>query len=103
MVGETKEEIDASNMNVGSVQTAVLDVTDEKSVMEFTNQHLVKGEWDGLVFSAVGKAPHGPIISLPTSQTREIFETKYWDAYLCAKYKSPYLNDGGSILFVLVY
>lgn len=97
---ETGIETEANNRNIGSVQTAVLDVTNEESVMEFTNQHLVKGEWDGLVFSAAGKAPHGPITSLPTSQTRELFETKFWGAYLCAKYVSPYLNDGGSIVFV---
>ena len=87
-------------MNVGSVRTAVSNVTKEESVMEFTNQHLVKGKWAGLVFSAAGKAPHGPITTLPTSQTRELFETKFWGAYLCAKYISPYLNDGGSIVFV---
>ena len=85
---------------IGSVQTAVLDVTNEEEVIEFANKHLTRKKWDGLVFSAAGKAPHGPIQILPTSQTRELFETKFWGAYLCAKHISPYLNDGGSIVFV---
>jgi len=85
---------------IGSVQSAVLDVMSEQSVEKFSEQYLTKGKWDGLVFSAAGKAPHGPIHTLPTSEIRDLFETKFWGAYLCAKYISPYLNDGGSIVFV---
>ena len=88
------------NNNIGNVETAVLDVTNEEEVFQFTTNHLSKGKWDSLVFSAANKAPHGPIQTLPTSQTRELFETKFWGAYLCAKYISPYLNDGGCIVFV---
>lgn len=100
---DTIKNIQQSNLQdikIGNVYTAILDVTNEESVSQFVNQHLVKGKWDGLVFSAAGKAPHGPIQTLPTEQTRELFETKFWGAYLCAKYMSPYLNDGGAIVFV---
>lgn len=115
---------------LGRVQIAVLDVTDEDAIRKFANQlmkdsatansnanananasNLVNDNdsaklesrhqyWDALVFSAAGKAPHGPIAELPTAQTRELFETKFWGAYNCAKYIGPILKRGGSIVFV---
>jgi len=100
------EVTDPSNNNqesismIGNVETAVLDATNEESVQEFTEKYVSKDKWDGLVFSAAAKAPHGPIQTLPTSQTRDLFETKFWGAYLCAKYISPLLNKNGSIVFV---
>lgn len=99
---ETRGDAEALDHHriIGNVQSAVLDVTNEESILEFTKNNLVKGKWDGMVFSAAGKAPHGPIQTLPTSETRNLFETKFWGAFLCAKYISPYLNDGGSIVFV---
>lgn len=91
--------------DIGNVLTAVLDVTDEDAIREFAEKQIQNADgtglhYDALVFSAAGKAPHGPITSLPTSETRELFETKFWGAYNCAKYISPCLRDGGSIIFV---
>ena len=47
--------------------------------------------YDTLVISAAGKAAHGPMRTLPTSDTREMLETKLWTAYHCAKYMSELL------------
>ena len=96
---EIKSHITSSK---GEVESAVLDVTCEQDVQNFAQKVLETSShpWDGLVFSAAGKAPHGSIGDLPTESTRELFETKFWGAYLCAKYMSPYLSHGGCITFV---
>lgn len=83
----------------GLISTAVLDVSNEDSVEQF-GASLTEGLWDGLVFSAAGKAPHGPITELETSQTMELFETKFWGAYRCAKHIAPRLNNDGAVVFV---
>jgi NAD(P)-dependent dehydrogenase (short-subunit alcohol dehydrogenase family) len=81
------------------IQTAVLDATDERAVAEFAGS-LQDERWDSLVISAAGKAPHGPMAELPTSDTREMFESKFWGAYHCAKYFSEKLREGGCVVFV---
>lgn len=92
---------------LGQVQTAVLDVTNEDAIRKFVEElpsvsdnEDESSTWDALVFSAAGRAPHGAIIDLPTADTRELFETKFWGAYNCAKYFGPKLTHGGSIVFV---
>jgi NAD(P)-dependent dehydrogenase (short-subunit alcohol dehydrogenase family) len=52
------------------------------------------------VVSAAGKAPHGALATLPTDSTRELFESKFWSAYHCAKHIGPMLRAGGAIVFV---
>ena len=47
--------------------------------------------WDVLVISVADKAPHGPMLTLPTNDTRYMMETKVWSAYNCAKYFTPVL------------
>ena len=79
--------------------TASLDATDEAAVEDFAAS-IDKQTWDGLVISAAGKAPHGPVESLPTSDTRNLMETKLWTAYHCTKYIGPLLRDGGCVCFV---
>jgi NAD(P)-dependent dehydrogenase (short-subunit alcohol dehydrogenase family) len=81
------------------VMLTTVDATNEEAVQEFAAS-LDTQAWDGLVISAAGRAPHGPVQSLPTSDTRELMETKVWTAYNCAKYVGPKLRDGGSLVFV---
>jgi len=104
-VGGTNSVVSTSGARIGIVYTAVLDVTDEDAVQQFAREQISFQQeqsrtWDALVFSAAGKAPHGPITELPTSQTQELFQTKFWGAYHCAKHISPHLNPGGCIVFV---
>jgi NAD(P)-dependent dehydrogenase (short-subunit alcohol dehydrogenase family) len=82
-----------------NVDVATLDATDETAVETFASS-LDTQTWNGLVISAAGRAPHGPVESLPTSDTRNLMETKVWTAYNCAKYIGPRLCDGGSVCFV---
>ena len=81
------------------VTTAVLDATDEAAVERFASE-LNSGDWDGLVVSTAGRAPHGPVSTLPTESTRDLFESKFWTAYHCAKHIAPRLRPGGAIAFV---
>ena len=96
------KEVDAaakeSNMG-GSVSTTSLDITNEEAVQKF-GESISSDEFDALVVSSAGKAPHGPIDTLPLSETRSLFESKFWGAVHAAKYISPKLRDGGSITFV---
>ncbi len=91
------------------VETAVVDATDEDAVKAFVEERLTPPEslvenktcdWDGLVVSAAGIAPHGPLATLPTSATRDLFESKFWSAYNCAKHIGPALRSGGGVVFV---
>lgn len=80
------------------VQTAVLDATDEDAVQKFASE--LTADWNGLVVSAAGKAPHGPVTDLDSGATRDMFETKFWTAYHSIKHVAPRLEDGGSIALV---
>jgi len=84
------------------VSIADLDVSDEGAVEKFaeTLRESSTESWDALVVSAAGKAPHGPVETLPTSDTRLMMETKVWTAYHCAKHLGPLLQEGGAICFV---
>jgi NAD(P)-dependent dehydrogenase (short-subunit alcohol dehydrogenase family) len=82
-------------------QTSILDVTNEKAVVEFVNQ--LKGQkekWDGLVYTIAGRAPHGSIVGLNTMDTRGIMESKLWGAYHCIKHilSNELLTEGGAIV-----
>lgn len=94
---------DAANEDV--VEIAVLDASDENAVKDFSerltqDENGVAAPYHGLVVSCAGRAPHGPIHALETYRTGDLFRTKYWSAYYCAKYLSSRLQEGGSIAFV---
>lgn len=97
---------DSASSPFDVVATAVLDVTDEQAVEEFADQLIQKEspqQWDGLVYTAAGRAPHGEIESLSTLETRNIMDSKFWGAYHCAKHfgssKRRLLRGGGAIVF----
>jgi NADP-dependent 3-hydroxy acid dehydrogenase YdfG len=89
----------AGAVDVHSVETYVLDATVESAVADFA-AYLEDGAWDGLVVSAAGAAPHGPIGTLATSETRGLFDSKFWTAYHCCKHLAPRLADGGAVALV---
>jgi len=119
LVARSKEII--AEVPTAQISTASVDVTDEKAVEKFastllpslpsksgtdihkngsSNEHTNDHGWDGLVVSAAGKAPHGPVASLPISDTRQLMESKLWSAYHCAKYIGPKLQNGGCMVMV---
>lgn len=81
------------------IQIQALDVSNELAVQDFVKS-LPENVYDGLIISVADKAPHGPMQTLPTSDTRFMMETKVWTAYHCAKYISTKLQDGGGVVFV---
>ena len=94
-----KEVQSAANLG-GSVSVKSLDITDEAAVQNFGESLSSDDDWDSLVVSSAGKAPHGPIAELPISETRSLMESKFWGAVHAAKYISPKLREGGSVTFV---
>jgi len=91
------------------IETCAVDCMDEGAVQEFAANLASKiasennnngGGWDALVVSAAGPAVHGPMETLPTADARYMMETKFWSAFLCAKYIGPLLRDHGSVVFV---
>jgi len=109
LVSRSKEKLDRASKEVtaaaeesnlgGSVSITSVDITDEAAVEEFA-ESIASDEWDSLIVSSAGKAPHGPIGELPISETRSLMESKFWGAVHCSKYLSPKLKEGGSITFV---
>jgi len=109
LVSRSKEKLDRAAEEVGaaaenskmggSVSVTSLDITDEAAVQNF-GESISSDQWDSLIVSSAGKAPHGPIVELPISETRSLFESKFWGAVHCTKWLSPKLKDGGSITFV---
>ena len=109
------------------VLTQQLDNTDEVAVRAFF-ESLEPGYYDTLIVTALGRAVHGPFLSLDVgqvlqctdrvrpairygvpgdgvwmlraAQVRDVFEGKLWGPWYCTKYGAPKLADGGSIVFV---
>jgi NAD(P)-dependent dehydrogenase (short-subunit alcohol dehydrogenase family) len=81
------------------IETKSLDITNESNVCEFANC-LADQQWDSLIVSAAGKAVHGPVETIDTSDIRDMLDSKFWGAYYCAKYIGRKLKYGGSIVFV---
>lgn len=82
------------------IQVVALDVSDEGAVQDFAINQMKDAHYDALVISVADRAPHGPMLTLPTEQTRFMLETKVWTAYHCAKHFSPKLRDDGTVVFV---
>jgi short-subunit dehydrogenase len=61
------------------VKTQSCDVSNEEAVEKLAKSIDVTS-WNSLVISAAGKAPHGPVVSLPTTDTRDMMESKVWTA-----------------------
>ena len=67
--------------------------SDEAAVEEFADSAILAAfQPDGLVVSAAGAAPHGPIETLPTRDTQALFDSKFWSAYHSCKHIGPKLS-----------
>ncbi|KAL3822752.1 hypothetical protein ACHAXA_008055 [Cyclostephanos tholiformis] len=91
------------------VLTWACDASDETAVQELAESLDEQSEpdgngisWNGLVVSAAGRAPHGPVLQLTTSAARSMMESKVWTAYHCARYLGAKLDKAstGSVVFV---
>ena len=57
------------------------------------------GPFDHLVFTAGEALKLGSLASTDPASARRYFELRYWGAFLAAKYGSPGIRPGGSIVF----
>ena len=72
-----------------------VDISDEQQV-----EVLFKtiGEFDHLVFSAGETLQIGNLADVAIIDSRKFFNVRYWGALMAAKYGSPYIRQGGSII-----
>ncbi|XRA99025.1 short chain dehydrogenase [Pycnococcus provasolii] len=78
-----------------SISFACIDVTNAKSVATFFDA--VENDFDALVFTAAGRAPHGPFLDLPEEDTELMLQSKFWGAYRCAKAAAPMMRSGAIV------
>jgi NAD(P)-dependent dehydrogenase (short-subunit alcohol dehydrogenase family) len=57
------------------------------------------GAFDHLVFTAGETLLLNPLASTDLATARRFFDLRYWGAWLAAKYASPHIRPGGSIVF----
>ena len=102
IASRSQDKLDSSaeeiRLAVPTVQltTRVLDASDEMAVQAFA-EGLDAHCWDALICTAAGKAPHGPIGELPSSDTAGLFASKFWTAHNACKHIAPRLTDGGAV------
>ena len=85
-----------------SISLVSVDVTQEDEVAALAQSTLFQSTaWNGLVVTAAGKAPHGPVASLPPTDARGLLDSKLWGAYYCAHYWGPHLDTthGAAVVF----
>ncbi|NUR31553.1 MAG: SDR family oxidoreductase [Catenulispora sp.] len=73
-----------------------LDVADGDAIAAFFEQ---VGKIDHLVYTAGESLVIKPLTDTTPQQARDVFERRFWGAFLAAKYAAPRLRDGGSITF----
>jgi len=86
---EAKEEAD------GKPGTHVLDVTDENQIREFFAK---VRRFDHLVLTSV-TGMTGKFQEQDLAKVQELFASKFWGQFLCARFGAPCLEVGGSITF----
>lgn len=78
----------------GDVTTYVLDAADEAAVEAFFDEI---GEFDHLITPG-SNATMAPLATQDTAVARDGFDSKFWGQYFAAKFGSPYIRPGGSII-----
>jgi NAD(P)-dependent dehydrogenase (short-subunit alcohol dehydrogenase family) len=80
----------------GSSQGHVADLVDPAAARAlFTGL----GAFDHLVFTAGENLQLGPLATTEIEQAQQFWKLRYWGAFMAAKYGSPAIRSGGSIVF----
>ena len=79
----------------GEVEGQAVDVSDERAVESFFGK---VGSFDYLVYTADNSLHLQDLAATDLSQARRAFELRYWSALAVAKYGSPHIRKGGSIV-----
>jgi NAD(P)-dependent dehydrogenase (short-subunit alcohol dehydrogenase family) len=95
-----------ASSNPARVNEAVSQVPDaEGHAVDLTDPAAVEavfariGAFDHLVFTAGESLLLNPLASTDLATARRFFDLRYWGAWLAAKYGSPNIRPGGSIVF----
>ena len=84
---------------------AVLPAGTKGHVVDLADQSAVRtlfdglGAFDHLVFTAGENLQLGPIAATEIEQAQHFWKLRYWGAFMAAKYGSPNIRSGGSIVF----
>jgi NAD(P)-dependent dehydrogenase (short-subunit alcohol dehydrogenase family) len=96
VVSSRQSSVDkALTMLPGGTQGYAVDVADEQQVEELFEKI---GEFDHLIFSAGETLQTGNPDDINIADSRKFFNVRYWGALMAAKYGSPYIRRGGSII-----
>ncbi|SEN32821.1 NAD(P)-dependent dehydrogenase, short-chain alcohol dehydrogenase family [Stigmatella aurantiaca] len=76
-------------------QGHAVDLSDEAQVRGFFER---VGPFDHLVYTAGDALPHGAPGGLSLAQARQLFEVRFWGAYMAATLGSAHIRPGGSIV-----
>lgn len=95
IASRSRTKLEKAAKEIGQVDSYVLDVTNEGEIINFFSSI---GHFDHLVVTSASFVV-GPFLSMPTSEAKSFFDSKFWGQYLAAKTGAPYINKGGSITF----
>ena len=91
------EKLERAKQEIGhSVETAVLDMSQEEEVRSFFEK---VGAFDHLATPG-GVTFGGGILTIETSVAQQSFANKFWGQYYAAKYGAPQIRTGGSIVLI---
>lgn len=96
IVSSSAERIQEAIQSIaGNARGEAVDVSDEKAVEQFFANI---GAFDHLVFTAGDTLHLHQLADTDLGQARRAFELRYWSALAAAKYGSPQIRKGGSIV-----
>lgn len=72
-----------------------VDISDEQQAEDLFKKI---GEFDHLIFSAGETLQISNLADVNIEESRKFFNIRYWGALMAAKYGSPYIRKGGSII-----
>lgn len=94
IASRSKNKLQNAKEQLGARATAfTLDTTQEQQVQSFFEK---VGQFDHLVVSAA-ETSSGSFLDTNTTQSRQLFENKFWGQYYAAKYGAPKVLPHGSI------
>jgi NAD(P)-dependent dehydrogenase (short-subunit alcohol dehydrogenase family) len=97
IVSSRRERVDQAIATLpADAQGHVADLADETAMRDLFAKI---DSFDHLVFTAGESLELGPIAQTDLQQAQRFFKLRYWGAFMAAKYGSPKIRAGGSIVF----
>lgn len=96
IAGRSQEKLEKAKAAVGGkIGIHPLDVTDAEQIRQFFAK---VRRFNHLVLTAATGST-GKFLEQEMSQVEELFASKFWGQFLCARYGAPCVAEGGSITF----